>query len=82
MQLSISVLFYGVIWQEMARYFMMVDSASVNSQDNAGWTPLHEACCSNHMKVAELLLKFEADANASATDGTRSVSLLVLLLKA
>lgn len=55
----------------MARYLITVGNVSVNSQDNAGWTPLHEACCSNHLNVAELLLKAGADANMSATDGTR-----------
>ena len=57
--------------QEMARYLVVVDNASVNAQDNAGWTPLHEACCSRHLDIAELLLKAGADANMSATDGTR-----------
>ena len=55
----------------MARYLITVDYASVNAQDNAGWTPLHEACCSNHLDMAELLLKAGADANVCATDGTR-----------
>ena len=52
---------------------MLVENAPVNSQDHAGWTPLHEACCTNHIRVAELLLKTGADANISATDGTRYV---------
>ncbi len=57
----------------MARYLILVDNVSVNSQDNAGWTPLHEACCSKHLNVAELLLVAGADANMSAADGTRLV---------
>ena len=55
----------------MARYLILVDGASVNAQDHAGWTPLHEACCSNRMQLAELLLKSDADVNVSARDGTR-----------
>ena len=55
----------------MARYLIQVDRVPVNAQDNAGWTPLHEACCSHHNRVAELLLKSGADVNISATDGTR-----------
>lgn len=55
----------------MARYLILVENASVNAQDHAGWTPLHEACCTNQIQVAELLLGSGADANMSASDGTR-----------
>ncbi len=55
----------------MVRYLILVENAPVNVQDNAGWTPLHEACCNNHLDIASLLLKAGADANMSATDGTR-----------
>lgn len=55
----------------MARYLIVAEKASVNAQDNAGWTPLHEACGSNHLQLVELLLKSDADANMSAADGTR-----------
>ena len=58
--------------QEMARCLILVENANVNAQDNAGWTPLHEACCNRNTQVAELLLRAGADANMSAADGTRS----------
>ena len=55
----------------MAKYFLLVEKLPINKQDFAGWTPLHEACSSLHADVAELLLQNGADANISATDGTR-----------
>ncbi len=66
------------ILQEMARYLILVEGASVNAQDNAGWTPLHEACCNRSTQLAGLLLGAGADVNISATDGTRSASYLSL----
>ena len=57
--------------QEMARCLIMVEHADVNSQDHAGWTPLHEACNNEHIHLVELLLKNGADANVSAREGTR-----------
>jgi len=47
-----------------------------NVADNAGWAPLHEACNHKHLDIVSLLLSNGADANASATDGTRSVSII------
>ena len=55
----------------MARYLLLIEKLPVNVQDYAGWTPLHEACSSSNTRVAELLLQQGADANISATDGTR-----------
>ena len=60
----------------MARYLLLIEKLPVNVQDYAGWTPLHEACSSLNISVAELLLQHGADANISATDGTRFDALL------
>lgn len=57
--------------QDLAKYFILIEKVSVNVQDYAGWTPLHEACGTANTEVAELLLQNGADANISATDGTR-----------
>ena len=68
--------------QDMARYLIIGEGVSVNAQDNAGWTPLHEACCTSNPQLAEilvdLLLRSGADVNISAKDGTRSNSCYVL----
>ena len=55
----------------MAQYFLLVEKVNPNKADNAGWTPLHEACGNNRSSIASLLLKNGADANISARDGTR-----------
>lgn len=71
---------YSLLCQDMARYLILVEGASVNAQDNAGWTPLHEACCTSHAQLVDLLLRSGADVNISATDGTRLVQTLQLTL--
>lgn len=39
--------------------------------DNAGYTALHEACVTNNLESASLLLQYGADVNKNANDGTR-----------
>ena len=56
--------------QSMAKYFLQVEHMSPDVQDNAGWTPLHEACSHRHHKVASLLLDHGASPSVCAHDGT------------
>ena len=40
--------------------------ADINIRDNAGWTPLHEACLEGQLDIVKLMIRYGADVNASA----------------
>ena len=40
-------------------------------KDNAGYTPLHEACSKGHLDIAKLLLQFGANHSETAQSGIR-----------
>lgn len=44
-------------------------------KDNAGYTPLHEACSRGHLDIARLLLMYGANVSESAKGGIRLVKL-------
>ena len=48
-----------------------INHCDVNSRDNAGYTPLHEACMNGHMTVAKFLIENGADLKCVSYDGTR-----------
>ncbi len=39
------------------------------TREQGGWTPLHRACCHNHLRSAELLIKFGAIVTATDNYG-------------
>ncbi|XP_066929399.1 uncharacterized protein [Clytia hemisphaerica] len=45
--------------------------AKVNTQDNAGWTPLHEACCFGNHEVVQELMK-SPDIDLTLTRGKKT----------
>ncbi|KAM6398060.1 BRCA1-associated RING domain protein 1 isoform 2-T2 [Pluvialis apricaria] len=44
---------------------LLKNGADPNVKDNAGWTPLHEACNHGHEEVVELLLQYKALVNTT-----------------
>ena len=49
--------------------FLLDERANVNARTHHDETPLMEAADHGHQKVAELLIKFEADVNARTVSG-------------
>jgi ankyrin repeat protein len=42
-----------------------------DQKDNAGYTPLHEACSRGHLEISRLLLQFGANHSETAQSGIR-----------
>lgn len=44
---------------------------TADTKDNAGYTPLHEACSRGHLEIARLLLQYGANHSEAALSGIR-----------
>jgi len=67
------------VLQDIVRWCCRTGYVSVNSRDNAGYTPLHGSCIGGHVDIAQCLIEYGADVNAaSRLDGARSAWCSVL----
>lgn len=57
--------------QELCLHCIQQCPEDVNAQENAGFTPLHEACSIGHIVIARMLLAHGARVNVSSHDGIR-----------
>lgn len=56
---------------DIAAYCLEKISCDPSPKDNAGYTPLHEACSKGHLDIARLLLQYGALVSESAQGGIR-----------
>ena len=58
----LSMIYYFVGSRRLVRTLLTL-GANPNAQDNAEWSPLHEACNRGNLGVVKLLHKYGADIN-------------------
>ncbi|KAK6628118.1 hypothetical protein RUM44_010600 [Polyplax serrata] len=58
-------------YTDVAAYCLEKMDSSPSPRDNAGYTPLHEACSRGHLDIAKLLLMYGASVSESAKGGIR-----------
>lgn len=68
--------------QDIAAYCLEKMEHNASPRDNAGYTPLHEACSKGRLDIARLLLQYGADPSDSAQGGIRYLIVLLKLIKA
>lgn len=56
---------------DVTAYCLEKLNSAPSPKDNAGYTPLHEACSRGHLEIAKLLLAYGANASESANGGIR-----------
>ncbi|RXG61147.1 BCL-6 corepressor [Armadillidium vulgare] len=58
-------------YHDVVIYCLESSDFNVNAKDNAGYTPLHEACNRGHLDIAQALCAHHAHVNASGFGGMR-----------
>ncbi|XP_076640572.1 uncharacterized protein LOC143352155 [Colletes latitarsis] len=58
-------------YTDVTAYCLEKLNSAPSPKDNAGYTPLHEACSKGHLEIAKLLLAYGASASESANGGIR-----------
>ncbi|XP_076663407.1 uncharacterized protein LOC143366313 isoform X2 [Andrena cerasifolii] len=58
-------------YTDVTAYCLEKLNSAPSPKDNAGYTPLHEACSKGHLEIAKLLLAYGANASESANGGIR-----------
>ncbi|XP_015608303.1 mucin-17 [Cephus cinctus] len=58
-------------YTDVTAYCLEKLNSAPSPKDNAGYTPLHEACSRGHLEIAKLLLAYGANASESANGGIR-----------
>lgn len=62
---------FSFLLQDVIAYCLDRLDMNPDPKDNAGYTPLHEACSKGHLDIARLLLQFGANHSETAHSGIR-----------